>query len=147
MDRTIDLPMDVRSIQECIPHRYPFLLVERIVEYSHRERIVGIKNVSINEPHLQGHFPGEPIMPGVLLIEGIAQTAAVFGHFLLESGCSNCYLTEIKNARFRKQVVPGDQVRYDLQLKRVRKPFFWFDGQALVGEDVVAEVTFSAYMS
>ena len=140
------MPMDVNDIMECIPHRYPFLLIDRILEVTPNERIVAIKNISYSDPYLQGHFPGNPLVPGVLLVEGMAQASAVLGHLSTENGLKTCYLTEINSSRFRKPVVPGDRLRIELSVLRKRLPFFWFDAQAYADTEVVAEVKFSALM-
>src|SRR5689334_18275711 len=98
---TIKFPMDIPDIQRCIPHRYPFLLIDRIIEYRKGEGIVALKNISFTDPHLQGHFPDRPVMPGVLQIEAMAQASAVYGR--LESpDTKNCLLTEVTSARFRR---------------------------------------------
>jgi beta-hydroxyacyl-ACP dehydratase FabZ len=140
------LPMDIHAIQQCIPHRHPFLLVDRVLEASPNERIVAVKNVSIGEPVLQGHFPGNPVMPGVYIIEGIAQAAAVLGHLSYENGLTTCYLTEVSSARFRRPVVPGDVLRYEVTVLKRRAPFFWFDAIATVDGETVAEVKLSAFI-
>lgn len=142
----IKLPMDIQAIQECIPHRHPFLLVERIVEFVPYERMVATNNISIANPVFVGHFPGNPVYPGVLIVEGAAQAATVFGNLSCRRRCEQCYLTEISSTRFRRQVVPGDVLRYELILKKRRDPFFWFEAKAMVEEDVAAQTSFSAYM-
>ena len=140
------LPMDIRAIMEAIPHRYPFLLIDRVIEAIPLEKVVALKNVSSTEPALQGHFPGNPVFPGVMLIEGLAQASAVLGHLSYENGLKECLLTEIKEARFRKPVVPGDVVRYEVTVTKRRLPFFWFDATAYVGDEVVATTKISALM-
>jgi 3-hydroxyacyl-[acyl-carrier-protein] dehydratase len=140
------MPMDVRAIEKCIPHRYPFLLVDRVLEMIPDERILAIKNVSASDPFLTGHFPGNPVVPGVLLIEGIAQAAGILGHLYVDSGLSQCLLTEVNQARFRRPVVPGDVVTYDVRVTKRRLPFFWFEAKALVDGNVVVEVKLSAYI-
>jgi beta-hydroxyacyl-ACP dehydratase FabZ len=140
------LPMDVNAIQQCIPHRHPFLLIDRVLEASPLERIVAVKNVSVADPVLAGHFPGNPVLPGVHIIEGIAQAAAVLGHLSYEGGLSQCYLTEVSHARFRRPVVPGDSLRYEVTVLKRRPPFFWFDAVAFVEGEAVAEVKLSAFI-
>ena len=127
------------EIQKIIPHRYPFLLVDRIIELEEGKSAVGIKNVSSNEPYFQGHFPGHPIMPGVLIMEALAQVGAVLilkmpefaGHLALFAG-----LDEVK---FKRQVIPGDQLRLEVELIRFRKTFGVAQGKAYVGEALAAE--------
>src|SRR5690606_20476083 len=107
------LPIDVLGVMKMIPHRYPMLLVDRVVELTLNESAVGLKNVSFNEPHFQGHFPRQPVMPGVLIVEAMAQTAAVLVVETLEGAAAGklVYFMSIENARFRKPVFPGDQLR------------------------------------
>jgi len=142
----VTLPMDVVAIQKCIPHRYPFLLVDRVIEFQPGESIKGLRNISFSDPVLQGHFPGNPVYPGVHIIEGLAQTAAIFGHLSTEGGCSQCLLTEVTDTRFRKPVVPGDTLIYECKAVKRRSPFFWFEAKAWVDNTVVATVNFSALM-
>jgi beta-hydroxyacyl-ACP dehydratase FabZ len=138
--------MDIKQIRACIPHRYPFLLIDRVVESKPYEHIVAIKNVSATDPYLQGHFPDNPVMPGVLIVEAIAQAAAVLGHISYEKGLSACLLTEVSQARFRKPVVPGDQMRFDVKVLKRRAPFFWFEAKCTVDGEVAAEVNISAFI-
>lgn len=132
--------MDINEIMKYLPHRYPFLLVDRIVEIG-EARIVGIKNVTINEPFFQGHFPGHPIMPGVLLIEAMAQVGGIFAFKSLNATPDTkvVYFMGIDGARFRKPVLPGDQVRFELELLKKRGPVYSFKGSALVDGALVAE--------
>lgn len=136
--------MGVGEIMRCIPHRYPFLLVDRIVEIEANQSIVGEKNVSISEPILQGHFPNNPIFPGVLIVEGMAQVSAVLAKYTLSSEYKNIFLTEVQSARFKRVVVPGDTIRYELTLDKARAPFYWFKGVAKVDGQVAATANFSA---
>src|SRR5512139_1678538 len=123
----------ITEIMSYLPHRYPFLLVDRIVELEENKRIVGIKNVTINEPFFQGHFPGHPIMPGVLLIEAMAQTAGVLSlHTEPEAQKKVIYFMSIDKARFRKPVLPGDQVRFEMELTKQRSTIRAFQGVAKV---------------
>lgn len=140
------MPMDIIAIQKCIPHRHPFLLIDRVLEVVPNEHIVAVKNVSIGEPLLQGHFPGNPVFPGVLVVEAIAQAAAVLGHLSYEQGLTQCLLTEISSARFRRPVYPGDQMRFEVKVAKRRPPFFWFEAKCLIDGDVTAEVAISAYI-
>lgn len=131
---------DINIIQKIMPHRYPFLLVDRILELEDGKRVVGIKNVTINEPFFVGHFPGRPIMPAVLIIEAMAQ---VGGLMLLNSVDDPAkyllYFTRIDKARFRKPVVPGDQLRFELELLAIKMRVCKMQGRAYVGSDLVAE--------
>lgn len=115
----------VEEIQKLLPHRYPFALVDRIIEYVPGERAVGIKNVTFNEPHFQGHFPGRPIMPGVLIVEAMAQVGGVVLTQLLEGGEEGLFMfAGIDKVRFRRQVVPGDQLVMTLELLYVKRRRF-----------------------
>ncbi len=135
----------INEIMNYLPHRYPFLLVDRIVAFEEKKSISGIKNVMINEPFFQGHFPGHPIMPGVLLLEAMAQVGGVFA---LKSNpdAKNkvLYFMSIDKAKFRKPVVPGDQVRFDLELVKQRSNIMSFKGTAKVDGAVVAEAEMMA---
>lgn len=142
----LTMPMDATAIMGCIPHRYPFLLIDRVLEVVPQERIVAIKAISYSDPALSGHFPGNPVMPGVLMVEAAAQAAAVLGHLSYENGLSTCYLTEISKARFRRQVTPGDLLRFDIKVLKRRRPFFWFEAVATVDGETVLEVELSAYI-
>jgi beta-hydroxyacyl-ACP dehydratase FabZ len=144
----IEAPLDVRAIERLLPHRYPFLLVDRVVELSD-DKIVAIKNVTINEPFFQGHFPGQPIMPGVLLIEAMAQAGGILAlrHILrTDAGAAGAamYFMGIDKAKFRKPVVPGDQVRLEVEPLRKGGAIWKLAGKALVDGAVVAEAEFLA---
>lgn len=138
--------IDVLRIMEMIPHRYPFLLIDRIVEFVAGERAVGLKNVTMNEPHFQGHFPSMPVMPGVLIVEAMAQTAAVMVVNTLgkESEGKLVYFMTIDEARFRKPVVPGDALYIHVTKVQNRRNVWKFKGEAKVGDTLVAEATFGA---
>lgn len=140
-----NLPVEATEIRQMIPHRYPFLLVDRVTSCTDK-MVVAIKNVSINEPYFQGHFPNNPVVPGVLLIEGLAQTAAIFGHLNGLMKDANCYLTEVIKARFRKQATPGDVLHYHGTLTKQRKSFFWFNGEVCISNKTVASAQLSAFM-
>jgi beta-hydroxyacyl-ACP dehydratase FabZ len=132
--------LDIREIMAIIPHRYPFLLVDRIVEFEENKRIVGVKNVTINEPFFQGHFPGAPIMPGVLIIEAMAQTGGVLLlHSVPDRSQKLIYFMGIHNAKFRKPVVPGDVLKLEMEVLNLRSWTCKLKGLAKVGGDVVAE--------
>lgn len=138
--------IDIAGVMKLIPHRYPFLMIDRVLDIVPGESAVGVKNVSVNEPHFQGHFPSAPVMPGVLIIEAMAQTSAVLvvrslgGDWLGKL----IYFMSIEGARFRRPVVPGDVLHLKV-LKKHRRGSVWkFTGWALVGDTVVAEATYSA---
>jgi beta-hydroxyacyl-ACP dehydratase FabZ len=139
--------LDVNGIQKILPHRYPFLLVDAIEEMELRKRIVGIKNVTINEHFFQGHFPGKPIMPGVLIIESMAQTG---GLLLLQEVPDRekklLYFVAIDNARFRRPVVPGDQLRVEVLVVAFRGDFCKLTGRASVNGELAAEATLMCKM-
>jgi 3-hydroxyacyl-[acyl-carrier-protein] dehydratase len=139
--------LDSIGIQKILPHRYPFLLVDAIEEMEPKKRIVGIKNVTVNEYFFQGHFPGKPVMPGVLIIESIAQ----IGGLLLLSDVKDrdnklMYMAAVDNARFRRPVVPGDQLRIEVNVITFRGPFCKVAGVARVGGDVAVEATIMCAM-
>lgn len=134
--------MDISEIMQYIPHRYPFLLVDRVISIEPGKNIVAIKNVTINEPFFVGHFPNQPIMPGVMILEALAQTSAILSfksdNFKVNDD-SVYYLVGIDNARFKKPVLVGDQLMLHATLIRHIKGFWKFTAQAKVGDDVVAE--------
>ena len=131
--------MTIDEIQKILPHRYPMLLVDRILDVSDK-RIVGLKNVSLNEPFFQGHFPGNPIMPGVLIVEAMAQCGGVLALRAIEDRERKLVLfTSIDNCRFRVQVTPGDQLRLELEILRQRGSVIKMQGQAYVGDRLAAE--------
>lgn len=140
--------LDVNEIMKMIPHRYPFLLVDKIVDIVKGESAVGEKGVTVSEPHFQGHFPKRPIMPGVLIVEAMAQTAGVLVvHSLGEEAINKLvYFMTIDNARFRKPVVPGDMLRIHVTRKQNRGAVWKFEGKAMVGGTLVAEATFAAML-
>lgn len=139
------MPMNVEEIKKCIPHRYPFLLIDRILEASPGERIVASKNVSFSDPMLQGHFPDYPVVPGVLIVEGIAQAAGVLGYLTLGS-LKSCLLTSVSKARFKQQAVPGDTLIYEVTITKQRPPFHWFDAVCKIGDTETANVSLSAHI-
>ncbi len=138
--------IDFDRIMDMIPHRYPFLLVDRLINVIPGESAIGVKNVTANEPHFQGHFPGRPVMPGVLIIEAMAQTAAVIVVASLgkEAEGKLVYFMSIENARFRKPVGPGDQLHLICRKERQRGNVWKFSGEARVGDTVVAEALYTA---
>jgi len=141
----LDRVIDVNEIMEMIPHRYPFLLIDKVTNIVTGETAVGIKNVTVNEPFFQGHFPGHPIMPGVLLIEAMAQTSAILVIDSTGRKAGNVvYFMTVDNARFRKPVVPGDRVELHVEKQRSRGNVWKFNGVAMVDGVKVAEATYSA---
>ena len=141
--------IQINEIMGLLPHGYPFLLVDRIVELEIGKRIVGIKNVTINEPFFQGHFPGQPIMPGVLIVEAMAQTAGVlaFKSMPEEFKKKVVYFMGIDKVRFRRPVQPGDQVRMEMVVSKKRKSVWVFTGKAYVEEQLAAEAELMAMVS
>jgi UDP-3-O-[3-hydroxymyristoyl] N-acetylglucosamine deacetylase/3-hydroxyacyl-[acyl-carrier-protein] dehydratase len=140
------IAMDIGQILDVIPHRYPFLLVDRIIEIEGKRRIVGIKNVTINEPFFQGHFPGHPIMPGVLIIEAMAQVGGMLllGSFVEERTEKVVYFMSLDNVKFRRPVLPGDQLRFELEMLQFRGKTCRMKGVALVDGQVAAEAEMMA---
>jgi 3-hydroxyacyl-[acyl-carrier-protein] dehydratase len=138
--------VDVSGIMERIPHRYPFLLIDKVVDIQPGERAVGIKNVTVNEPFFQGHFPGHPIMPGVLIVEAMAQTAAIVVIEALDSTASDklVYFMSIDNARFRKPVLPGHTLNLEVTKEHGRGKVWRFKGIAKSEGVVMAEAVFTA---
>ena len=138
--------LDILQIMQAIPHRYPFLLIDRVVEVQKNVSAVGIKNVSVNESFFAGHFPGHPVMPGVLIIESMAQTAAVLVVETLgpEAQGKVVYFMSIEGAKFRRPVMPGDQMRVQVTKERNRGAVWKFHGVARVDGVTVAEATFAA---
>lgn len=138
--------IDIVRVMEMIPHRYPMLMIDRVVDLHPDRSAVGIKNVSINEQYFQGHFPSKPVMPGVLIIEAMAQTAAVLVVHTLGPAAEGklVYFMTVDEARFRKPVVPGDTAHIHVSKLRNRGPVWKFSGEAKVGETLCAEATFSA---
>ena len=146
---SLQLPLDVTAIQAMLPHRYPFLLVDRVVEFEAHKRVLAYKNVSINEPYFNGHFPGHPVMPGVLVIEALAQAGGILTQLSHQSGTEGklFYLVKIDGAKFSRMVVPGDKLELEVTLKRVIRNMAMYtciarvDGeQAACAEILCAEV-------
>jgi 3-hydroxyacyl-[acyl-carrier-protein] dehydratase len=137
--------IEIRDILRLLPHRYPFVMVDRIIQINGDQSAVGIKNVTINEPQFLGHFPENPVMPGVLVIEGMAQTAAALVLRLVKfpDDCSMFLLT-IDQAKFRKPAVPGDRLEYHVTKKANRRSMWWYHGEARVGSALIAEADVGA---
>lgn len=140
------MPMDVNAIMKILPHRFPFLLVDRIVELEHGKRCVGIKNVSINEPFFPGHFPGHPVMPGVLIVEAMAQVAGIMAYLASDDETKKkvSYFMAIDSAKFRKPVMPGDQLRIEISTTMNRRGIWGVDGKAFVDGKLVTEASLKA---
>ncbi len=132
--------LDIEKILRILPHRYPFLLVDRVLEIEEGKSIVAIKNVTYNEPFFQGHFPQRRVMPGVLVVEAIAQTGGILlFHSIPDPENKLVFLSKIDNTKFRKPVVPGDQMRMEAEILKLKRRFCHVRGRALVGEEVVTE--------
>ena len=137
--------LDITQIMAILPHRYPFLLVDRIIDYEAGKWVVGIKNVTLNEPFFAGHFPGAPVMPGVLIVEAMAQTAGVLMLASLPDRADKLvFFTGIDGAKFRRPVVPGDQLRLELTVLRLRPRYIKLRGEAYVNSHLVAEALISS---
>ena len=137
--------LDILAIQAVLPHRYPFLLVDRVIELEEGKQIVGLKNVTANEEFFQGHFPGQPIMPGVLLLEVMAQVGGVLARKTAEGkGRPTVFLTGIEKAKFRRPVVPGDQLRVEVEVLRRKDPFWKMAGLITVDSTLVCESEMTA---
>jgi 3-hydroxyacyl-[acyl-carrier-protein] dehydratase len=137
----------ILQILQALPHRYPFLMVDRIVDIKGDDSAIGIKNITFNEPQFQGHFPGQPIFPGVLIIEGMAQTAGCI--CIMRTGIEktkSVFFLTIDKAKFRKPVVPGDVLEYHMTKKTQRKRMWWFRGEAKVAGELVAEAEVGAML-
>jgi 3-hydroxyacyl-[acyl-carrier-protein] dehydratase len=139
------MELNATDIMKLLPHRYPFLLVDRIVSFEPGKRIVGLKNVTINEPFFLGHFPGHPIMPGVLILEAMAQVGGVYALLAKEVGENQVpYFVGIDKAKFRKPVLPGDALQLELDVLQLRRGIYTFCGKAMVNGKVAAEAELRA---
>jgi 3-hydroxyacyl-[acyl-carrier-protein] dehydratase len=138
--------LDIKEIIRLLPHRYPFLLVDRILEGEKWKSLVGLKNVSMNEPFFQGHFPSEPIMPGVLILEGMAQVGGILAYYSIPEmiGEKLIYFAGIDKVRFRRTVVPGDQLIYEMKVIKHKGKIWKMAGKAKVDNHVAAEAEFMA---
>ena len=149
MSEAVQLPIDVNRIQQLLPHRYPFLLVDRVVEFEAHKRIVAHKNVTINEPFFQGHFVGHPVMPGVLVIEALAQAGGILTQLSRGTVADNklFYLVKIDNARFSRMVVPGDVLELHVEIRRIIRTMTFYtcvarvDGEEVATADVLCAET------
>jgi 3-hydroxyacyl-[acyl-carrier-protein] dehydratase len=139
-EKQIQLPIDIKGILENLPHRYPFIMVDRILELEAGKTITGLKNVSMGEPFFQGHFPGEPVMPGVLILEGMAQVASVLAYLSLDSVQGKLvFFAGMDNVRFRKVVYPGDQLILKLEFVKQKRNIIKMTGKAYVDDVLVTE--------
>jgi 3-hydroxyacyl-[acyl-carrier-protein] dehydratase len=138
--------LDINEIMKILPHRPPFLLVDRIIEVELGKRIVGLKNVTINEPFFPGHFPGHPVMPGVLIIEAMAQVACVLAILSSDESVRSkvTYFAGIDSAKFRKPVFPGDQLRLEMETVNLKRGIWYFNGRAYVDDKLVTEAELKA---
>ena len=148
----MDLPLTYSDIIKILPHRYPFLLIDRIIELEIGKKVVGVKNVTANEPFFQGHFPGNPIMPGVLIIEAMAQTGGILAGMTIYNNIDRehsepVFFMAIDKAKFRSPVVPGDQLRLEVIPLRTGTSVWKMSGKAYVGEKVAAEAELVAKIS
>lgn len=140
------MELSIQKIMEILPHRYPFLLIDRVLDVEPGKRIVAIKNVSVNEPQFTGHFPGAPVMPGVLIIEAMAQAAGIMAYLALDESSRSklCYFVSIDNAKFRRPVIPGDQLRIEVELSGVKRGIWGVAAKAFVGDRMVTEAELKA---
>lgn len=137
---------DINEIIKLLPHRYPFLLLDKVLDYEASKKIVGLKNVTFNEPFFAGHFPQKPIMPGVLIVEAMAQAGGVLAFKSFPDKKGTVFFTGIDNARFRKPVIPGDQLKLVVEVIKHRREIWIFDGKAFVDNELVAEAKIMAML-
>jgi beta-hydroxyacyl-ACP dehydratase FabZ len=143
------MTLDIRQVMNALPHRYPFLLVDRVVSIEKGKKLVALKNVTINEDFFNGHFPGLPVMPGVLIVEALAQSGGILALQDLggELGNRKIFFMSIDKARFRKPVVPGDQLRLEVTIERRRSTIWKMDGKAFVGDTLVTDALLQAMIT
>ena len=146
MSGTVLEAAGIREILELIPHRYPFLMVDRIINIDGDRSGIGIKNVTFNEPQFQGHFPGVPVFPGVLIIEGMAQTGGAICVLASGAKSKSVYFLTIDKCKFRKPVIPGDVLEYHMTKKSQRKTMWWFRGEAKVAGELLCEAELGAML-
>ena len=138
--------VEIDEIIKLLPHSYPFLLVDRVLEFEHAKKIIGIKNVTFNEPFFQGHFPGKPIMPGVLMVEALAQIGGILAFKSFPDKTGSVFFLGIDNARFRKPVVPGDQLKLVVEVVKFKRDIWVFEGKAYVDNEIVTEARIMAML-
>lgn len=143
------MTFDIRQVMNALPHRYPFLLVDRVVSIEKGKKLVALKNVTINEEFFNGHFPGFPVMPGVLIVEALAQSGGILALQDLggELGNRKIFFMSIDKARFRKPVIPGDQLRLEVTIERRRSTIWKMDGKAYVGDTLVTDALLQAMIT
>jgi 3-hydroxyacyl-[acyl-carrier-protein] dehydratase len=147
-EKQVQLPMDIKAILDLLPHRYPFIMVDRILEFERGKTITGLKNVTMGEPFFQGHFPGEPVMPGVLILEGMAQVGSVLAYMSTDSIDGKLvFFAGLDNVRFRKVVRPGDQLIFKMKLTRQKSKVTKMSGKAYVDDVLVTEADLMAFYS
>lgn len=147
-EKQVQLPMDIKAILDLLPHRYPFIMVDRILEFERGKTITGLKNVTMGEPFFQGHFPGEPVMPGVLILEGMAQVGSVLAYMSTDSIDGKLvFFAGLDNVRFRKVVRPGDQLIFKMELTRQKSKITKMSGKAYVDDVLVTEADLLAFYS
>ncbi|MFP3984371.1 MAG: 3-hydroxyacyl-ACP dehydratase FabZ [Desulfurivibrionaceae bacterium] len=141
--------LDIEGILELLPHRYPFVLIDRVFDFQPGLSLEGLKNVTINEPFFQGHFPGKPVMPGVLIVEGMAQAGCIFAYLSEKEkiGESLVFLAGMDKVRLRRQVVPGDQLIYDIKFLKQKGKIYKIEGKTYVGDQLTAEAVLTASFS
>jgi len=144
--KSYQLPINIKEILDMLPQRYPFIMVDRILEFEAGKRITGLKNVTINEPYFQGHFPGEPVMPGVLILEGMAQVSSMLAYLSYPEMLAGrlIYFAGLDGVRFRKVVRPGDQVIFKLELVKMKRNISKMNGRSYVDGQLVAEAELMA---
>jgi len=147
-EKQVPMPMDIKAILDLLPHRYPFIMVDRVLELERGKTITALKNVTMGEPFFQGHFPGEPVMPGVLILEGLAQAGAVLAYMSTDSIDGKLvFFAGLDNVRFRKVVRPGDQLIFKLELTRQKSKVTKMSGKAYVDDVLVTEADLMAFYS
>ena len=147
-EKQVLLPMDIKAILDLLPHRYPFIMVDRVLEFERGKTITALKNVTMGEPYFQGHFPGEPVMPGVLILEGMAQTGALLAYMSKDAIAGKLvFFAGLDNVRFRKVVRPGDQLIFKLELTRQKSKVTKMKGKTYVDNVLVTEADLMAFYS
>jgi 3-hydroxyacyl-[acyl-carrier-protein] dehydratase len=146
--KAVQMPLDIKAILELLPHRYPFIMLDRVIDFERGKRITGLKNVSMNEPFFQGHFPNEPVMPGVLMLEGMAQTGGVLAYLSDDNIAGKLfYFAGLDGVRFRRMVRPGDQIIYKLEMLKQKGKLTKMAGKAYVDGTLAVEAELMAAFS